>query len=462
MIAGVTGDVAPVVPAVSRQTIAAISTPSGRGGVGVIRVSGPEAQSVVLPLLLRSPQWKPRHAFLADLVDRDQHVLDQAVVTFFPGPHSYTGEDVIELSLHGSPVVLRACLELLCVSGARLAEPGEFTLRAFLNGRLDLPQAEAVRDLIDATTLYQARIAVQQVSGSVSHRIAPLKNELLELISLLEAGIDFAEDDISIASDTEILRRIASVQEKNHRLIRSFSFGRLVHDGIMLAIVGRPNVGKSSLFNRLLGQDRAIVTDIAGTTRDTVSETAAIGGIPVKLVDTAGVRESSDVVESLGIERSLQTIADADLTIVVLDLSVPLTVQDHQLIARAKDAGRYLLVANKADLPAKAMILSDAIPVSALSGEGMDALEAAILQSIEYEEGIAQEEGFITSLRQEQLLRETAEYLERAEQAVGYAIPHEMLLLDLYSALRPIDAITGATTADDILNRIFSTFCIGK
>lgn len=457
-----TGDVGPVDRVVNRQTIAAISTPAGRGGVGVIRVSGPEARSVSQTILKRVPPWEPRHAFLAELIDREKHTLDQAVVTYFAGPNSYTGEDVVELSLHGAPVVLKACLELLCVAGARLAEPGEFTLRAFLNGRLDLPQAEAVRDLIEATTLYQARVAVQQVSGSISHRLAPLKNELLELISLLEAGIDFAEDDISIAQDEEILRRIASIQEKTDRLIRSFSFGRLVHDGLMLAIVGRPNVGKSSLFNRLLGQDRAIVTDIAGTTRDTVSETAAIGGLPIKLVDTAGVRESTDVVESLGIERSLQTIADADLTIVVLDLSAPLAEEDHRLIAKAKEAGRYLLVANKADLPARALILSDAIPVSAMTGEGMDALEAAILQAVQFHEGMAQEEGFITSLRHEQLLRETAEYLEKAEQAVRHAIPHEMLLLDLYSALRPIDAITGATTADDILNRIFSTFCIGK
>lgn len=456
------GDVAPVVLAVNQKTIAAISTPSGRGGVGVIRISGPESRSVTETILRRDPVWQPRHAFLAELIDDEKHTLDQAVVTYFAGPHSYTGEDVVELSLHGSPVVLRACLELLCAAGARLAEPGEFTLRAFLNGRLDLPQAEAVRDLIDATTLYQARIAVQQVSGSISHRIAPLKNELLELISLLEAGIDFAEDDISIASDEEILRRLASIQEKTDRLIRSFSFGRLVHDGLMLAIVGRPNVGKSSLFNRLLGQDRAIVTEIAGTTRDTVSETASIGGLPIKLVDTAGVRESSDIVESLGIERSLQTIADADLTIVVLDLSVPLTDQDHELIARAKDAGRYLLVANKADLPPKALIMSGAIPVSAMTGEGMDALQAAVLQLIEFDSGIAQEEGFITSLRHEQLLREATEFLSKAEGAVANSIPHEMLMLDLYAALRPIDAITGATTADDILNRIFSTFCIGK
>lgn len=455
-------DVAPVVPAVPKETITAISTPLGRGGIGVVRLSGPQATQIAETVLRQAPSWTPRHASLVEVVDAEQRMLDQAVTTYFAGPNSYTGEDVVELSLHGSPVVLRACLELLCAAGARLAEPGEFTLRAFLNGRLDLPQAEAVRDLIDATTLYQARIAVQQVSGSVSHRLAPLKNELLELISLLEAGIDFAEDDISIAPDEELYRRLASIRKQTDRLIQSFAYGRLVHDGLTLAIVGRPNVGKSSLFNRLLGQDRAIVTEIPGTTRDTVSEVAAIGGIPVKLVDTAGVRDSSDIVESLGIERSLQSIADADLTIVVLDLSVPLEPRDHELIERAQNAGRFLIVANKADLPQRALVISGAIPVSALTGEGVDTLREAILVSVQPASAHSQEDGFITSLRHERLLLESLEFLDKAKSAVDHSIPHEMLLLDLYGALRPIDAITGATTADDILNRIFSTFCIGK
>ena len=324
-----------------------------------------------------------------------------------------------------------------------------------------IPQAEAVRDLIESTTLYQARVAAQQLSGSVSRRISPLKNELLELISLLEAGIDFAEDDVSIAADEEIIRRLESIERQVSHLIASFAYGKLIHDGLMLAIVGRPNVGKSSLFNRLLGQDRAIVTEIPGTTRDAISETASLAGIPIRLVDTAGVRKSKDIVESLGIERSFQTIADADLTLVVLDLAAPVTDEDHALIERARQAGRFLIVANKADLPQRALVMSDAIPVSALTGEGVDTLRESILSTVSIE-GDGQEEGFITSLRHEQLLRESLEYLEKGGAAVRDRIPHEMLLLDLYSALRPIDAITGATTADDILNRIFATFCIGK
>ena len=413
-----------------------------------MRLSGGDARSIA-ERILRFPQsheWRSWTAALAELGD-----VDRVVVTFFEGPRSYTAEDVVEISCHGSPVVLRHCLERAIEAGARLAEPGEFTLRAYLNGRIDLPRAEAVRDLIEATTLYQARVAAQQVEGSVSRRLAPLKEALLELISLLEAGIDFAEDDISVAPDEEILRRLEPVQEGVGRLAESFAFGKLVHSGLTLAIVGRPNVGKSSLFNRLLEQERAIVTDIPGTTRDLVTEVAAIHGIPVKLVDTAGIREGEGLIENLGIERSYQAMADADVTLVVVDLSEPIQAQDRKLMARTK-----LIVGNKCDLPRRAEIVEPLIAVSALTGEGIDTLRAAIAPKSE------QETGFITSLRHEQLLRESLEYLEKAENAVREDIPHEMLLLDLYSALGPIDAITGATTADDILNRIFSTFCIGK
>src|SRR5205823_14611509 len=245
-------------------------------------------------------------------------------------PRSYTSEDVIEIACHGAPVVLHHCLDRAVRAGARLAEPGEFTLRAFLNGRLDLPQAEAVRDLIEATTLYQARVAAQQVSGSVSRRIAPLKEQLLERIALLEAGIDFAEDDVSVAPAAEILRRLAPILDGVRRLAASFQYGGLVRQGLTLAIVGRPNVGKSSLFNRLLEQDRAIVTEIPGTTRDLVSEATSLEGIPVRLVDTAGIRDSKELVESLGIERSYQAMADADLTLLVVDASTDMTEEDRR------------------------------------------------------------------------------------------------------------------------------------
>ena len=445
------------------DTIAAISTPPGHGGLGVVRLSGPRAREIAEAILRfrRSPAWQTWAAALAELIDSAGQAIDNVVVTYFEKPRSYTAEDVVEISCHGSPVVLRHCLERACTAGARLAEPGEFTLRAFLNGRIDLPKAEAIRDLIECTTLYQARVAARQASGSVSIQLAPLKEQLLELIALLEAGIDFAEDDIDVAPNVEILRRIELVAPGVRRLAESFAWDKLVHDGVNLAIVGRPNVGKSSLFNRLLQQDRAIVTDIPGTTRDLVSESTSIEGIPIRLVDTAGIREGHDLVERLGIERSYQALADADLTLVVVDLSVPATEDDSALIQRAREAGRFIVVGNKSDLPRRAS-QDQVIEVSALTGEGVHFLRNRILEILSPNGQIERESGFITSLRHEQLLRESLEYLNKARSAVASGIPHEMLLLDLYSALRPIDAITGATTADDILNRIFSTFCIGK
>ncbi len=438
------------------DTIVAISTPPGRGGVGIVRLSGGRARDVAQSILRfrGAPRWQSWAAQLAELPDPEGHAVDHVVVTFFQAPRSYTAEDVVEIGCHGSPVVLRYCLERACQAGARLAEPGEFTLRAFLNGRIDLPRAEAVRDLIEARTLYQARVAAQQVDGAVSRRIAPVKEQLLELIALLEAGIDFADNDVDIASAEEILRRLAPVEEGVERLIRSFAYGRLVHDGVTVAIAGRPNVGKSSLFNRLVEQDRAIVTEIPGTTRDLVSETAAVGGIPVKFVDTAGLRESSDRVEALGVERSYQAMTDADLTLFVVDCSQPLAGEEREW--------RGLLVGNKCDLGRVAALPSEAVVVSALTGEGIDELRRRILEAVAPAGGPERETGFLTSLRHEQLLKESREALAHARTAVLDQIPHEMLLLDLYAALQPIDAITGATTADDILNRIFTTFCIGK
>ena len=446
------------------DTIAAVSTPAGRGGIGVLRISGPDARAIVERVLKfpgGSPAWKSWSAALASLPDAEGHAVDQVVTTYFAAPRSYTAEDVVEIACHGSPVVLRLALERVCQAGARLAEPGEFTLRAYINGRIDLPQAEAIRDLIAATTLYQARIAAQQADGSVSRRLKPVKEQLLELIALLEAGIDFAEDDISVAPTEEILRRLDPIAAAIGALAASFAYGKLVHDGFTLAIVGRPNVGKSSLFNRLLERDRAIVTEIPGTTRDVVSETASLGGIPVKMLDTAGIRLGQDVVESLGIERSYQALADADLTLVVVDGSRSLTAEDEALIERARTAGKMLVAANKSDLARQAQ-MPGALPVSAITGAGIEDLRRTIIDAIAPQGRLEQDGGFITSLRHEQLLNESGEALAQARTAANVGIPHEMLLLDLYAALRPIDAITGATTADDILNRIFSTFCIGK
>jgi len=444
------------------DTIVAVSTPPGRGGIGVVRLSGPRAVEIAETICRResSGDWAPRKAVMARLVDEDDHVVDRVVLTRFVAPHSFTGESVVEISCHGSPAVLAFAVERALTAGARAAEPGEFTRRAYLHGRLDLAQAEAVRDLIDATTVYQARVAMEQVDGSLSKRLGPVKKELLELIALLEAGIDFAEDDVDVASDEELLARISRIREPAEALAESFRWGKVVRGGITLAIVGRPNVGKSSLFNRLVGRDRAIVTPQAGTTRDVVSETASIDGVPVRLLDTAGIRATEDVAEAQGVERSWEALADADLTLAVVDRSQPLGETDRRLLQKCAEAGRGIVVGNKADLERRADLPPEAIAVSAATGEGVDALRRTIVEYAAPRPG--DETGFLTNLRHEQLLRETLRHLDDAQSAVRNAVPHEMLLLDLYSALRPVDAITGETTNDDVLATIFSTFCIGK
>ena len=445
------------------ETIVAISTPPGRGGLGVVRLAGDRALAIAGRLVrFASPAaLEAWHARGGELVDEEGARVDQVVVTWFARPQSYTGEDVVEISCHGSPVVLRHAVERALDCGARLAEPGEFTMRRFFNGHIDLAQAEAIRELIDATTLYQARVAAQQAGGAVSRRLGPLKAQLLELIALLEAGIDFAEDDISVAPDTELLRRWEPLAAGLRQLAESFRFGKLVFGGFSLAILGRPNVGKSSLFNRLLEQDRAIVTEIPGTTRDLVSEMASLHGLPVKLIDTAGIRVTTDRVESLGVERSYEALADSDLTLVVIDASQPLGPEDHELLDRTAALGKRLVVANKCDLGVVSEV-SGAWRVSAVTGAGIPELRQGIYDAAvpRLEEGV--ETGFITSLRHEQLLRQAVGALERAREAIRGRVPHEMLLLDLYSALQALDAITGATTVDDILHKIFSTFCIGK
>jgi tRNA modification GTPase len=522
------------------DTIVAIATPPGRGGIGVVRLAGPEARAIAQPMLRLTRDLEPNRAIHCDLIepsttrvvtglrpvqaDRASTVvdttpapvgtdafvrpaergsatvgvtptarIDEVVVTYFAKPHSYTTDDIIEISAHGSPVVLRHIVELSLARGARLAEPGEFTMRAFLNGRLDLTQAEAVRDLIDAQTLFQAKVAAQQLEGALSNRLKPIKKKLVDLIALLEAGIDFAEDDVSVAPDATILESIAQVKAPLQQLAATFNYGKIVHQGLTLAIVGRPNVGKSSLFNRLVERERAIVTAQPGTTRDLVSETVAIGGIPVELVDTAGIRQALDEAESIGIKKSMEALADADLVLVVIDHSQPRTEEDEELLRQVK--GRpAIVVENKSDLPglcgdgalprsSNAHVGTAApgcpsgaeprrvsptepnsvprIPTSALTGEGIPALRSAILSHVAGDSPQA-ESGFLTSVRHQKLVNDALTALAAAVHAVATRVPHEMLLLDLYAALRPLDEITGVTTTDDILNLIFGTFCIGK
>ena len=311
------------------ETIVAISTPPGRGGIGIVRLSGPGALAIAAPMLrLKSPLAHAQARFAEILDERAPLVpasssIDEAIVTLFAAPNSYTGEDIVEIAAHGSPVVLDMLVRQAITRGARLAEPGEFTQRAFLAGRIDLTQAEAVRDLIDAQTLYQARVAASQLGGALSRRVQPAKDALITLIATLEAGIDFAEDDIDVMPNADILERIEALRAQLAPIESSFAQGRIVHSGLTLAIVGRPNVGKSSLFNCLVERERAIVTATPGTTRDLVTEQVAIGGIPVNLIDTAGLREATDEAEAIGIQKSHEALAEADIVLIVLDATVP-------------------------------------------------------------------------------------------------------------------------------------------
>jgi tRNA modification GTPase len=439
------------------DTIVAIATPPGRGGIGVVRLAGAEAKAIAAPMLRLPHELEAGRAVFGELVESEGARIDEVVVTFFAKPHSYTTDDIVEISTHGSPVVLRHVVELALARGARLAEPGEFTMRAFLNGRIDLTQAEAVRDLIESQTLFQAKVAAQQLDGALSRRLQPIKEKLVQLIARLEAGIDFAEDDVSVMPGSEILAHVAAIRDPLEALAGSFAYGKIVHEGLTLAIVGRPNVGKSSLFNRLVESERAIVTATPGTTRDLVTETVAIGGIPVRLVDTAGIRRALDEAESMGIKRSMEALADAGLVLVVVDGSQALTEEDQQLIDQVAQRPA-IVVGNKSDL-ARDGASSDALRTSAITGEGIAELREEILGRMHAGEA---EVGFLTNARHQALVRESLEGLRAARVAVENRVPHEMLLLDLYSALRPLDQITGATTADDILNLIFSTFCIGK
>jgi tRNA modification GTPase len=452
------------------ETIAAISTPSGRGGIGIVRLSGSRAREIAEGMIQLTRPLEPGRARFGHVVDPSTgDVMDEVVVTFFAAPHSYTSEDIVEIAMHGSPVLLNYALERTLQAGARLAEPGEFTQRAFLSGRLDLTQAEAVRDLIDANTLHQARVAAHQMGGSLSRRIAPIKDHLIALIAGLEAGVDFAEDDIDTMPAQEIAAQLKTVAAPLRELERSFAYGRLVHDGLRLAIVGRPNVGKSSLFNCLVERDRAIVTPVAGTTRDLVTERVAIEGIPVELIDTAGLRETSDEIETIGITKSREAMADADLVLMVID-SASLQPHPEDATTLASMTGRPVLIAaNKLDLCTSELDtanleLQHDIPLvrtSAVTGEGIDHLRRSILE-IATNGASSQEAALVTNLRQRQAITDALTALDRAGEAITAGLPHEILLVDLYDALGALDRLTGATTADDILHLIFSSFCIGK
>ncbi len=455
------------------DTICALSTAAGRAGLAVVRMSGPQSFSFLRKIFRScadSEDPPPRRAKLGRIVDPASGALvDEAIATSFPSPRSYTGEDLVEFSLHGNPVLVFALLDALCSLGARIAAPGEFTMRAFLHGRMDLTQAEAVRDIIEAATMRQAKEAERQRFGSIARQLQPVKERLIESIVQMEAAVEFAEQDLSFQSRESVKMQLESVEEEISRWIESYDRGKIVRDGFNMAVVGRPNVGKSSVFNALLAQDRSIVAEAPGTTRDLVSEHTSINGIPVRLLDTAGIRDTEDGVERLGIDRSRQAIADSDAILFILDTSRPKAIEDMDLRNKLADS-RCIVVMNKSDLPSRWTAeekesFAGALPwleASARTGSGIDRLRALIMRGLMGSEDGAAEGIMVTNLRHCRCLKRAKDEVGHASAALREGLSEEFALADLYGALNSLGEITGETHVEDLLTRIFSGFCIGK
>jgi tRNA modification GTPase len=452
------------------KTIAAIATPSGYGGIGIIRISGERSLDFTLQLLKNSRElsFTPSEASFHILTNPQSGVtIDEAIITYFKAPHSFTGEDVVEISCHGSPVVLSEIIRLLISFGAELAQPGEFSMRAFLNRRIDLTQAEAINDLIHSQTTYQAKVAARQLRGELSKQLQPFKEELRGLIVHFESAVEFVEDDLDTLNLNLYLSKIDRLIEKLLGLSQSYRIGRVIRSGVKLALIGRPNVGKSSVFNALLGLDRAIVTHVPGTTRDTLSESFSINGIPINLVDTAGIRETEDLVEQIGVERTKTAISEADLVIAVIEANSPITSEE---IDHLDQYPISILLINKCDLglklpPEIIKSLSAKYPLihaSALTGQGIEELKVAIERQIISDGQTTIESAIVTNERHYTALEQTIEALQQARADLTAGFTEEVALANLHRALRNLGVITGETLIADIINQIFSTFCIGK
>jgi tRNA modification GTPase len=445
------------------DTIVAIATPAGRGGLGVVRISGSEAREVAGRILLRAAPLSPRHATFtrvrASRAETDRAV-DEVIATWFPAPHSYTGEHVVELSTHGSPVILHDVLNSAIDAGARLARPGEFTFRAFVNGKIDLIQAEAVADLVDAVTPLQARVAFDQLEGTLTGKIAALDGRLLDLVARLEASLDFPDEGYHFIEPQAIACAVASVIDELDELLQTSKRGRLIRDGATVVIAGRPNVGKSSLFNALLGHARAIVSETPGTTRDLVTETCDIEGVRVTLVDTAGIHDTTDRIELEGVWRGTRAREVADLLVVVLDGTEALTLEDDRLLKDSDGRGR-VVVANKCDQPS-AWRRDDVVAVSATMGDGLETLRRAMIDALGGGEAL-RDSASISNVRHAALLERARRHLAQARDAArDTGTPEEFLLADLHAARASFGEVVGAHTSEDVLQHIFEKFCIGK
>lgn len=449
----------------SNDIIAAIATPPGRGGIGVIRVSGKNLHSIAKAILGSIPH--PRNVHLSHFLDENGHSIDQGIAIYYPSPHSYTGEDVLELQGHGGPAVINLLLSRCLQLGARLAEPGEFTLRAFLNNKLDLVQAESVADLIDASTIGAARCAMRSLQGEFSATIQALVRALIDLRMLVEATLDFPEEEIDFLESAHAATQLQIIREKLERVLLSSRQGSLLQEGVKVVLVGQPNVGKSSLMNRLSGDEVAIVTEIPGTTRDTIQQLIQIEGIPVHIIDTAGLRDTTDIVEKSGIARTHAAIEKADLALLLIDSRYGLTDADQQILQSLPADLPLLTIFNKIDLLSESTRIEQKsgkpiVYLSAKTGAGLELLRMKILEMIGWQSNIAGEGMFMARQRHLQALNKARMHLDNAFPWVESGGQLELLAEELRLAQLALSSITGEFTADDLLGEIFSRFCIGK
>ncbi|SMC91438.1 tRNA modification GTPase [Sporomusa malonica] len=459
----------------SDDTISAIATAIGEGGIGIVRVSGSKAVAIADKLFIgktgkRAADILSHQVVYGDIVDPGSgETIDEAILIIMRGPRSYTREDIVEIHCHGGPVPLRRILDLTLTLGARLAEPGEFTKRAFLSGRLDLAQAEAVIDIIRSKTDASLRVAVGNLSGTLSGEIKHLRHDILKMIAQLEAAIDFPEEDIEEAAAADVAELIVKANAEIGKLLSTAQTGRILREGLATVIVGKPNVGKSSLLNALLREKRAIVTDIPGTTRDIIEEYVNIRGIPLKIIDTAGIRETTDVVEKIGVERAKELVNQADLILLLLDASMPLSAEDRAVLELL--AGRQaIILVNKSDLPSllefeelkKAAGNRLVLKISVTQGDGLAELEQAIADLV-YSGHVSQgEAAFVNNVRHADALRHTSQRLEEALATIEAGMPPDCIVVDLRAAWEKLGEITGDTVGEDIIDQIFTQFCIGK
>lgn len=451
----------------TEDTIAAISTAPGEAAIGIVRLSGKDALKIAERVFI-SPTGRAlstsHRICYGCIIDPDTgEQIDEALVTFMKAPRTYTREDIVEINCHGGFIATRRVLELLLRNGARAAEPGEFTKRAFLNGRIDLTQAEAVLDLIRAKTDKAERLAMAQLKGALRRKITPLREKLIDISAQIEAQIDFPEEDIEPTQAKEIQSEINAVINDLSALLKTYDEGRLFREGLKTAIIGRPNVGKSSLLNALLEAERAIVTELPGTTRDVIEEYLNLKGLPVRIMDTAGIRQAHDMAEAEGVRRSLCALEDADAAIVVIDSSVPLHKEDIEVLEKV-GAKPHIVALNKCDLPEADISLPEghnAIRISAKTGEGIDALKEAVF-NLCIKETAADGDAVLTNARHKVATEDAIQCLEAALSALSSGLPLEIVALELKGAVQSLSALIGAITADDVLNRIFSRFCIGK